>query len=261
MDDARGCGRVTTCGFWIVLFMLTTSVTAPAQSVSTSSGEVSAGEAASEPGTVSTFLRDVGGDYKHFFSKETAFWLGAAAAPRWPFTRPTSRLPTGCTPTRPRCPADPCTDRSSCRFRSRSAGGSPARQPGATGRQPSAATSCARRFRSSAGRTPSSSRPTARGRTAIRDRFRPATRRRRSRPRWCCRNTSAGRSGLPAFAAAAYTGVSRVAANQHWASDVVFGAARRAWHPAERSRFICATRASRWRRSRCPAVAACSSRR
>jgi membrane-associated phospholipid phosphatase len=31
--------------------------------------------------------------------------------------------------------------------------------------------------------------------------------------------------GVPAFAMAAYTGVERVAANQHWASDVVFGAA------------------------------------
>jgi membrane-associated phospholipid phosphatase len=31
--------------------------------------------------------------------------------------------------------------------------------------------------------------------------------------------------GLPAFAAAAYTAASRVAVNQHWASDVVFGAA------------------------------------
>jgi membrane-associated phospholipid phosphatase len=30
--------------------------------------------------------------------------------------------------------------------------------------------------------------------------------------------------GLPAFAAAAYTATSRVTANQHWASDVVFGA-------------------------------------
>ncbi len=31
--------------------------------------------------------------------------------------------------------------------------------------------------------------------------------------------------GLPAFAAAAYTGVSRIYDNQHWASDIVFGAA------------------------------------
>jgi len=31
--------------------------------------------------------------------------------------------------------------------------------------------------------------------------------------------------GLPAFLAATYTGVSRIYANQHWASDVVFGAA------------------------------------
>jgi membrane-associated phospholipid phosphatase len=32
------------------------------------------------------------------------------------------------------------------------------------------------------------------------------------------------KAGLPAFAAAIYTGMSRVAANEHWASDVVFGA-------------------------------------
>lgn len=31
--------------------------------------------------------------------------------------------------------------------------------------------------------------------------------------------------GLPAFLAAGYTGISRITANQHWASDVVFGAA------------------------------------
>jgi membrane-associated phospholipid phosphatase len=33
------------------------------------------------------------------------------------------------------------------------------------------------------------------------------------------------KAGLPAFAAAAYSAASRVADNQHWASDVVFGAA------------------------------------
>jgi len=33
------------------------------------------------------------------------------------------------------------------------------------------------------------------------------------------------KAGLPAFLAAAYTGTSRVFDNQHWASDVVFGAA------------------------------------
>jgi len=33
------------------------------------------------------------------------------------------------------------------------------------------------------------------------------------------------KAGLPAFAAAAYTAFTRIAANQHWASDVVFGAA------------------------------------
>jgi membrane-associated phospholipid phosphatase len=33
------------------------------------------------------------------------------------------------------------------------------------------------------------------------------------------------KAGLPAFAAATYTAFTRVAANQHWASDVVFGAA------------------------------------
>ena len=33
------------------------------------------------------------------------------------------------------------------------------------------------------------------------------------------------KAGLPALLAAAYTGVSRIAQNEHWASDVVFGAA------------------------------------
>jgi membrane-associated phospholipid phosphatase len=33
------------------------------------------------------------------------------------------------------------------------------------------------------------------------------------------------KAGIPAFAAAAYTGVERVADNQHWASDVIMGAA------------------------------------
>ena len=33
------------------------------------------------------------------------------------------------------------------------------------------------------------------------------------------------KAGVPAFAAAVYTAASRVAVNQHWASDVVFGAA------------------------------------
>jgi membrane-associated phospholipid phosphatase len=31
--------------------------------------------------------------------------------------------------------------------------------------------------------------------------------------------------GVPMFAAATYTGVTRLADNQHWASDIVFGAA------------------------------------
>ena len=33
------------------------------------------------------------------------------------------------------------------------------------------------------------------------------------------------KAGVPAFVAAAYTATSRIADNQHWASDVVFGAA------------------------------------
>ncbi len=33
------------------------------------------------------------------------------------------------------------------------------------------------------------------------------------------------KAGIPAFAAATYTGISRLGENQHWASDIVFGAA------------------------------------
>ena len=37
----------------------------------------------SEPGVVSGFVRDVGRDYKNFFSAETAWWLGGGGGAAW----------------------------------------------------------------------------------------------------------------------------------------------------------------------------------
>src|SRR3954467_14283965 len=39
--------------------------------------------ATSEPGVAARFLRDVGSDYKNFFSAETAWWLGAGGGAAW----------------------------------------------------------------------------------------------------------------------------------------------------------------------------------
>lgn len=46
----------------------------PAATIQTSASP--SAPASSEPGVVMRLVRDVGGDYKHFFSKDTALWLG-----------------------------------------------------------------------------------------------------------------------------------------------------------------------------------------
>ena len=124
-----------------------------------------------------------------------------------------------------RCPAATPTGRSCCTFPSRSACGRSARRPEAVASRIRAATSCGRRLRSSAGPTPSRSRPSARGPTAIRDSFPSGHASTSFATAMVLQEHFGWKAGVPAFAVAAYTAVSRVAANQHWASDVVFGAA------------------------------------
>jgi membrane-associated phospholipid phosphatase len=80
--------RVMSRGVVMTVFILAASSPAPAQSLFAPVSPVSevaiggdaaapAGNTAAESGTISRFVRDVGGDYKHFFSTETAIWLGA----------------------------------------------------------------------------------------------------------------------------------------------------------------------------------------
>ena len=212
--------------------MLTTSVTAPAQSASASLGEASAGDvpglaedAASGPGTLSTLLRDVGGDYKHFLSKETAFWLGAgggAALAVHPADQPIADWVHTNSPSMP--------------------GGS------LYGSQLVQLPVAIAWWLT--GSASGSARQAAVGRDLLRAQISVASwtyavkfATNRTRPNGDPRSFPSGhastsfaiamvlqehfgwKAGLPAFAAATYTGLSRLADNQHWASDVVFGAA------------------------------------
>ena len=178
------------------------------------------------PGGVGGFLRDVGGDYKHFLSWSTAKWLGAgglAALAVHPADEPiqqhvlestTTVLPGGDT-----------------------WGSQKLQVPLAIAWW-------------MVGHATGSARDAAAGRDLLRAQIsvfswtyaiKYATD--RTRPNGDPRSFPSGHAstsfatatvlqehygwmvGVPAFAAAAYTAASRVTANQHWLSDVVFGAA------------------------------------
>ena len=106
----------------VVVWLLAASATALARPVSATGrrwlvtgGGVAApaSDAVSETNAASRFLRDVGSDYKHFLSEETAIRLGAGGGAALAVHAGGSvdcRL--RCTRTRPRCPADRRTDRS-----------------------------------------------------------------------------------------------------------------------------------------------------
>ena len=240
MDDTHACNcrchyvtkSSSAYGFWIILFLLTASAPALAQSLSTSTGQASADDApgpaeaaASEPGTVSKFLRDVGGDYKHFLSKETAFWLGAGGGAAWavhPADQPVADWVYTNSPSMP----------------GGSLFGSQLVQiPVAIGWW-------------LAGSAAGSTRQAEVGRDLLRAQLSVVSwtyavkfAADRTRPNGDPRSFPSGhastsftlamvlqehfgwKAGLPAFAAATYTGVSRLADNQHWTSDIVFGAA------------------------------------
>ena len=182
---------------------------------------------AEDSNTAGRFIRDVAADYKNFLSVESVQWLGVggvAAAAVHPVDERSPKSVQEGNP--PDWPAGLHTGRSICTFPWRSAWWA----IGAAGSDSEAADAGRDLLRAQMSVVSWTyaiklSQPIARGPMAIRIRFRPATRRPRSRRRWCCRSTSAGKLGVPAFALATYTAVSRVAANQHWASDVVFGAA------------------------------------
>jgi membrane-associated phospholipid phosphatase len=214
------------------LIAIGTPVLAGAQPLPTSALEsavigLPAGDdpATQDSGVVRSFLRDVGGDYKHFLSKETAIWLGAgggAALAVHPADQPIADWVHTNSPSMP----------------GGSLYGSQLVQiPVAIGWW-------------LAGSASGSARQAAVGRDLLRAELSVASwtyafkfASNRTRPNGDPRSFPSGHAstsftvamvlqehfgwkvGLPAFAAATYTGLSRLADNHHWASDVVFGAA------------------------------------
>jgi membrane-associated phospholipid phosphatase len=203
------------------LFIVMASASARAQSVSAPD----AGAAASEPGTASRFLRDVGGDYKHFLSKETALWLAGGGGAALAVHQADQSI------------ADWVSDNSFS--------------------MPGGSVYGSQLFQIPvaiawwiAGSKAGSEKQATVGRDLLRAQLSVVSwtyaikfASNRTRPNGDPRGFPSGHAttsfataavlqehfgwkvGIPAFAAAAYTGTSRVMDNQHWASDVVFGAA------------------------------------
>jgi hypothetical protein len=198
-------------------------VTTTADSAFTQSNE----PATKEPRAATRFLRDVGGDYKHFFSKETAAWLalggGSALAmhPADEALRDATQDPGG-----------PSTSLKG----GREYGGAFVQVPLALGWW-------------IIGSAAGSERGAAAGRDLLRAQISavswtsalkyPINRTRPDGDSWSFPSGHASATfatamvleehygwkiGMPAFAAATYTATSRVTDNKHWASDVVFGA-------------------------------------
>jgi len=185
----------------------------------------SAGASTEERGWAIRIVRDVGGDYVHFFSKETAIWLGVGGAAALAVHPADDNLSEWAVEHNPSMPgAD-------------TYGSQLLHVPIALGVWAVGAAA-------GSGTVADTGRDLLRAQIAVFSwtyAIKVATQ--RTRPNGDPRSFPSGHAstsfatamvlqehfgwwaGIPAFAAAAYTGVSRVAANQHCASDVVFGAA------------------------------------
>jgi len=178
-----------------------------------------------ESGLVTSFLRDVGGDYLHFLSKETAIWLGAGGGAAlavhqadqpiadWVATNSPS-LPGGSVygSQRYQIPAAVVWWIAGAAFGSE--------KQATTGRDLLRAqlsvVSWTYAVKVVANRTRPNGDPHSFPSGHASTSFATAM---------VLQEHFGWKAGLPAFLAAAYTGTSRVFDNQHWASDVVFGAA------------------------------------
>lgn len=219
--------RVFGC---VVILMLVT-VSAGAQSPPLESEEPAAqnGPAGTsghgDHGLAISFLRDLGHDYRNFFSTETALWLGAGGGAAWAVHAADQSLADSVQRNGPSLPGGDVW--------------------GSQGLQVPLAIAWW-----ITGAAAGSDKQATVGRDLLRGQLlqvgwaygiKYATD--RTRPNGDPRSLPSGHAttsfttamvlqehfgwkiGLPAFLAAAYTGASRVTDNQHWASDVVFGAA------------------------------------
>lgn len=174
------------------------------------------------------FMRDVAGDYKHFFSKETAFWYGAGAAA------------AGLVHLADEDIRETLEDSPASTAQALEGGDT---YGNVTLQVPLAAGWWI------VGHATGSARGAEAGRDLLRAQINTASWTvaikvvtHRTRPNGGARSFPSGHTsavfatamvlqehygwkiGVPFFAAAAYTGVSRITDNKHWASDVVFGA-------------------------------------
>lgn len=205
---------------------LAQSVSATGADVETSSGvPASASDDASEPGVASRFVRDVAGDYKHFFSKETAIWLGVGGGAALAVHQADQSIADWVSTNSPSMPGGSIYG--SQKFQIpvaiawwviAAAAGSESQA--ATGRDllraQLAVVSWTYAIKLVANRTRPNGEPHSFPSGHASTSFATAS---------VLQEHFGWKVGLPAFLAAAYTGVSRVAENQHWSSDVVFGAA------------------------------------
>ena len=217
----------------IALFLSMASMPALAQSVSAPAVDVAASREAPQSATAATpspsmalrLLRDVGGDYKRFLSKETTVWLGAGGGAAlavhqadqsiadWVSTNSVS-MPGGVIygSQRYQIPA------AIAWWIAGSAAGSESQA--AVGRDLLRAQisvgSWTYAVKFIANRTRPNGDPRSFPSGHASTSFATAM---------VLQEHFGWKVGIPAFMAAAYTGTSRVMENQHWASDVVFGAA------------------------------------
>jgi membrane-associated phospholipid phosphatase len=198
----------------------TSALESPATPVS-----VSDDSAKSEPGLVTGFLRDVGGDYKNFLSVETAWWLGGGGGAAWAVHAADQSIADSAQANPPSLPGGSLYGSQLVQIPvavgwwiAGSAAGSPAQA--AVGRDLLRAelsvASWTYAIKFAVDRTRPNGDPRGFPSGHASTSFAIAT---------VLQEHFGWKAGIPAFAAAAYTGVERVADNQHWASDVVFGAA------------------------------------
>jgi hypothetical protein len=229
----EGIGRRgKACGFGTILLVLLASATSAQSVPATAVEELTAGSlpepasgASSGPGTVSQFLRDVGGDYKHFLSKETAIWLGAGGGAALGVHQADQSIADWVQTNSPSMPGGSVYGSQYFQIPVAVAWwivGSAAHSESqaSTGRdllraQVSVA-SWTYAVKLVANRTRPNGDPRGFPSGHASASFATAT---------VLQEHFGWKVGLPAFVAAAYTGTSRVIDNQHWASDVVFGAA------------------------------------
>ena len=226
----RGSSRAA---FVVVLCLVGTAASARAQSVSATAADVAAGgdtpqpakDAVTEPGAASRFLRDVGGDYKHFFSKETVIWLGVGGGAALAVHQADQSIADWVSTNSPSMPGGSIYGSQIYQIPAAIAwwiiGSAAGSERQATvwrdllrAQLSVVSWTYAIKFMTERTRPNGDPRgfPSGHASTA----FATAS---------VMQDHFGWKVGLPAFLVATYTGVSRIADNQHWASDVVFGAA------------------------------------